>query len=320
MKLSKLLIIAIATLFFTACSTEEEYSLTRHELVFQASMGNNETRATSDGTWNVGDIVAVRVGTTVKKYVIETDGKVKGANAENTFYWEDLGVSSVEVTAWSFGKKYVESLSNGVTIESDQSEEQYYLNSDFLYAPTTTISKGEDDLSELSFYHQMARLNINIKCDESAVISSVVIGDKDEDNYYPLYLQATYTEPTAGTDDNYVATHGSFDIDYDSETNIIPYKKDDATSGYDVSYSAILLPAPYETFIVYITLADGSKFSYIGGIYNNNNNKVNPFDPGTVNTFNITIKNKELKVDGSFDAATGQTMDPVSVNDWIYQI
>ena len=112
MKLSKLLIIAASALFFTACSTDEEGPCARHELVFKMSMGNHETRSTAEGSWNEGDIVAVRVGTTVKKYVISNpDGMLCGSNAYNTFYWEDLKVSSVEVTAWSLDKKYLYCLS-----------------------------------------------------------------------------------------------------------------------------------------------------------------------------------------------------------------
>ena len=310
MKLSKLLIIAIAALFFSACSTEEE-PLARHELVFQASMGNNETRATSDGSWTVGDIVAVRVGTTVKKYQITTpDGKLCGADAYNTFYWEDFEGSSVEVTAWSFGQKYVSSVSDGGTIESDQSVEEKYYNSDFLYAKSTLVNKG--DLSILSFFHQMARVNINIKYDEATEIDMVELGSLD--NASSCYVQANYTEPIADSDEDPVPNYGTFDTDYDDYgVAVIPYKVSTVTN-YDASYSAIIVPFPYEAFGICITLKNGSKFSYIGGIYSNNNN-VYPFDPGTVNTFNITIKNKELTVDG-FVNEMGQPIDPVSVNDW----
>ena len=158
----------------------------------------------------------------------------------------------------------------------------------------------------------MARVNINIKCDEAAEIESVVIGDLE--NASSCFVQADYTEPAAGSGGT-VTSYGTFDIDYDNTQAVIPYKTT-AAQGFDASYSAILIPIDYESFGISITLTDGSQFYYIGGIYEYNEDGPNPFDPGTVNTFNITIKNKELTVDGHFDAATGQTSDPVSVNNW----
>ena len=120
MKLSKLLIIAIAALFFSACTTEEDGSFTRHELVFQVCMGNNETRAITDNSWSEGDFIFVKVGEDVKQYKITFDENsipiAEGVDADNTFFWEDLAVSSVTVTAWSFGKKYVDAAGNGQII------------------------------------------------------------------------------------------------------------------------------------------------------------------------------------------------------------
>ena len=49
-------------------------------------------------------------------------------------------------------------------------------------------------------------------------------------------------------------------------------------------------------------------------IYESPNDNIYPFDPGAVNTFNITIRNKELTVDGFVDAS-GLPLDPVSVKE-----
>lgn len=321
MKLNKLLIIAIAALFFSACTTEEDDSFARHELVFQVCMGNNETRAIPDNSWSEGDFIFVKVGEDVKQYKITFDDNnvpiAIGSSSSNTFYWEDLNESSVTVTAWSFGKKIVESLDDVITIEADQSSEENFYNSDFLYAPSTTVKKA--DVSQLTFYHQMARVNINIKSDEGAEISKLELGTLEMAS--PCFLEATFTEPT---DEGYDPYHGYFEIieDEGEEGNGEEEERDpvipclvSAVDGYDASYSAILIPFPCESFGIVITLADGSKFSYIGGIYESPNDNIYPFDPGTVNTFNITIRNKQLTVDWAVDP-TGQTLDPVAVNDW----
>lgn len=315
MKLSKLLIIAIGALFFSACTTEEDDSLTRHELAFQVSMGYQETRAIPDNSWSEDDYIFVKVGEDVKQYKVtfDDDGSPKavGIDVSNTFYWEDFGGSSITVTAWSFAKKVINSLDGTITVELDQSEEQDFYNSDFLYAPSTTIRKTATP--ELTFYHQMARVNINIKCDEEAEISSVELGDRN--NQILIYHQATFTEPFVEEDDEDAdPNHGYFDVDYDYATTITPCKVSTVT-GYDASYSAILIPSPIESFAITITLSDRSNYSYIGGIYDYNPEGPYPFDPGTLNTFNITIRNKELTVDG-FVNEMGEPIDPVSVNDW----
>ncbi len=315
MKLSKLLIIAIGALFFSACTTEEDDSFTRHELAFQVSMGYQETRAIPDNSWSEDDYIFVKVGEDVKQYKVtfDDDGSPKavGIDVSNTFYWEDFGGSSITVTAWSFAKKEINSLDGTITVELDQSEEQDFYNSDFLYAPSTTIRKTATP--ELTFYHQMARVNINIKCDEEAEISSVELGDRN--NQILIYHQATFTEPFVEEDDEDAdPNHGYFDVDYDYATTITPCKVSTVT-GYDASYSAILIPSPIESFAITITLSDRSNYSYIGGIYDYNPEGPYPFDPGTLNTFNITIRNKELTVDG-FVNEMGAPIDPVSVNDW----
>ena len=316
MKLNKLLIIAIAALFFSACTTEEDDSFTRNELVFQVCMGYNETRAITDNSWSEGDLIFVKVGEDVKQYKITFDDNnvpiAKGSSTSNTFYWEDLNGSSVTVTAWSFGQKIVESLDDNITIEGDQSIEENFYNSDFLYAPSATVKKA--DVSQLTFYHQMARVNINIKSDEGAEISKLELGTLEMAS--PCFLEATFTEPT---DEDPDPNHGSFDIIEDEgnegEGAVIPLLVSSPADGYDVSYSAILFPFPYESFGISITLVDGSKYSYIGGIYGNPNNNIYPFDPGTVNTFNITIRNKQLTVDEVINPE-GNRLDPVSVNNW----
>lgn len=323
MKLSKLLIIAIGALFFSACTTEEDDSLTRHELAFQVSMGYQETRAIPDNSWSEDDYIFVKVGEDVKQYKVtfDDDGSPKavGIDVSNTFYWEDFEGTSITVTAWSFGKKVVNSLNGPITIEGDQSKEENYYNNDFLYAPSTTIRKTATP--ELTFYHQMARVNINIKCDEGATISKVEIGTLEMAS--PCIFEATFTEPTASADEDSDPNHGYFEMIEDEEGDgddeeervpVIPYQVS-TVGGYDDSYSAILIPFPYESFGICITLEDGSQYSYIGGIYEYDVEGPYPFDPGTVNTFNITIKNKVLTVDG-FVNEMGDPIDPVSVNDW----
>lgn len=311
MKTSKLLIIAIAATvsLFTACTAEEEDYPANRELVFQ--VGLKGTRATPDNSWSVGDFIAVKVGGVVKKYVItDLSGKAVGADKNNTFYWDELGASSVKVSAWSFGGKFVSSLEDSITIATDQSNYDNYKVNDFVYAKETTIKQGQT--GTLTFYHQMARLNFNIKVEDAGeTVSGMLIGGED------VYSQTLKKAKFYYTDT--LSNFGWFEY-YDDETMVTtvvtPYKEETAATGFDASFSAILIPVSIEGSFYEIKTSDGTKeTSYpIESWYLSANDPDDPYrelyyDPGYEYTINITIKNKQLII--------GNGKTAVTVNDWI---
>ena len=300
MKLSRFLIIAIAasTCFLTACTSEEEEASARHELVFQLGMGNAETRATPEGTWTVGDFIAVKVGNTVKQYIItSTDGKAKG-------------VSSVKVTAWSFGSEYYETIPDVITIKTDQSSEENYTASDFLYAKETTITQGAP--LNLTFYHQMTCLGFHINIAEPVEVSGVVLGgDPDLGEDMP-FIKVNYSAPTEDVTTGYYPDYGQCVIDYDDESikgTIIAHKGENV--GDAQTFTAILVPLShndnYELLPVFITLEDGTKFSFVLGIDVN----LPVCEAGGRQFYTINIKNKKLSVSGTEAAGPA-----VSAQDW----
>lgn len=310
MKVSKLLIIAIAATasLFTACTAEEEEYTANRELVFQVGMNEmHGTRATPDNTWSVGDYIAVKVGGVVKKYIItDASGKAVGADAANTFYWEEMGATSVQASAWSFGGKYVSSIDNGISIETDQSSYDNFKGNDFIYAKETTIEKGKT--GTLIFYHQMVRLNFNLKIeDEREFISGLIIGGPDE-NSTPL-KNAKFQYPEDASN------YGSFVFDDAAmETaNVTPYKEETELKGYDVSYSVILIPISVEGATYTIKTSDGKKeTNYQIDSWSLTSNEPNNglyYEPGFEFTINITIRNKQLII--------GNGKTAVTVNDWI---
>lgn len=310
MKTSKLLIIAIAASvsLFTACTTEEEDYPANRELVFQ--VGLKGTRATPDNSWSVGDFIAVKVGGVVKKYVItDASGKAVGADMANTFYWDDLGASSVKVTAWSFGGKYVSSLEDSISVVTDQRTYDNYKVNDFVYAKETTIKQGQT--GTLTFYHQMARVNFNINVDDAnESVSDMTIGMGEED----------YSSPLKKAKFVYVDTLSNYGwFEFDDETmvtaQVIPYKETTPLNGFDASYSAILIPITIEGAYFVIKTSDGTKETrypidswslkptqegFQNGLY---------YEPGYEYTINITIRNKQLII--------GNGKTAVTVNDWI---
>ena len=309
MKVSKLLIITIAAIvsLFTACTAEEEDYPANRELVLQ--VGVEGTRATPDNTWTVGDYLAVKVGESVKKYVItDASGKAVGADLANTFYWDDLGASSVKVTAWSFGGKFVSSLEDSITVVSDQSNYDDYKVNDFVYAKQTTVKQGETAM--LNFYHQMARVNFNIKVDDAnESVSGITIGIEDDDYSSPLKKAKFVYVDT-------LSNYGWFEFDEESMVTalVTPYKEKTPLKGFDASYSAILIPITIEGAYFVIKTSDGTKEtryqidSYMLKRADNSQDEIY-YEPGYKYDINITIRNKQLIV--------GNGKTAVTVNDWI---
>lgn len=298
MKLSRFLIIIIAasTSFLTACTSEEEEASARHELVFQLGVGNAETRATPEGTWTVGDFIAVKVGNTVKQYIItSSDGKAKGIDTDNTFYWEDFSESSIKVTAWSFGSDYYESLPSAITVKTDQRSDENFTASDFLYAKEMTITKGAP--INLTFYHQMTCLGFHINVSEPVDVNSVVIGgDPDLGEGMP-FVKVNYSAPTEDVTTGRFPDYGQFVIDYDDENitgTIIAHEGNPV--GDAQTFTAILIPLGpkdvYESLPVFITLEDGTMFSLTLGIDVNSPQ----CEAGGRQFYTINIKNKKLSV------------------------
>jgi hypothetical protein len=154
----------------------------------------------------------------------------------------------------------------------------------------------------------MARLNFNIKVDDpNETVSDMVIGDEDEYSRPLLKARFFYTDT--------LSNYGWFEYSDESmvTTKVIPYKEETAATGFDVSYSAIVIPITVEGAFYEIKTTDGKVVtSYPIESWNLSAN--NPdiglyYDPGYEYTINITIKNKQLII--------GNGKTAVTVNDWI---
>jgi hypothetical protein len=304
MKLNKLLniVIVMSVFLFSACSTEEEDPQVSSDLVFHLQIdGERDSRATVDGSWTVGDIIAVQVGTTVKKYIVKDEsGKAEGLDKANTFNWEDLGSSSVTVKAWSYGGKDIIDDPSGatITLQEDQSDDTNYYGCDLLYAPEVTVNM--DEPAVLTFYHQMTLVRINLRVEDTNITGTpkVLFGG----DYGLPEGTAIYSAPANGANPNY----GSFAKNEQIETmiNITPHQEDWPPQGYDYSYSAFFLPLEQPTLEISVDMNDGNVFYYFW-----DNANQNPFQVGSRITLNLTIKNKQLSL------PSNESM-PVTVADW----
>ena len=322
-----------------------------YPMTFTASVdGLVATRAaTTDGQWSSGDAVAVQVqqqqpgGTPeVKQYTPVGSGNsgvtLQAASGVTPFYWQTSGETK-SVSAWylgdgsaATGQSHATAVPVSWAVQSDQnaSSGTGYQRSDFLYAPPTDISfkpSGGADNS-LTFYHQTARVVINIVNAEAATnasaIQSVVIGDATN-----LALSGSYTAPTGerATAGTWIpATSGS------GMGTITPKKltaPGTLTGGETAlaSYAALVIPQQMKgrKFIA-VTLTDGSSGSNTY-YYTPTQDGDADLQSGKQHTYDITVKHGYLEVtsvtvgsawgsDGSAEDVTGKTLaDGYAPND-----
>lgn len=328
------LVAGVACLSLLAsCSTDEDDGTMlpdgKYPMTFATSVeGLAVTRAaTADGQWTTGDPIAVQVGGDVKQYTPTTTGNnsatLSAASGTTPFYWQNT--NSISVTAWYYGTGYNATSPGGASwaVQSDQnaSNGTGYQHSDFLYAPATDISFSGRSTTSLSFYHQTARVVVNIVNAEAATdastIQRVVIGDANN-----LALSGSYTAPTGGG-----ATAGTWNTSSGSPTmgTITPKKltTPGTLAGGETalaSYTALVIPQQMkEKKFIVVTLTDGSSGSNTYYYTPTQDSDAN-LQSGKQHTYDITVKHGYLSVTsfaspqwtGSGETITGngQTVTP----------
>ena len=142
----------------------------KYPLTFSTAVeGLSVTRAaTAEGVWTVDDPVTVRVGGVAKKYKPASGNPsttLQAADGVAPFYWQSASETKT-VSAWYLGTGYQEELSATWrwTVQTDQNANAAagYQQSDFLYAPETSISFADRSKASLTFHHQTAKVVINI--------------------------------------------------------------------------------------------------------------------------------------------------------------
>lgn len=307
---------ALFVLLSSSCSTEIDTKGNalpdgKYPLTFTSSVeAMTLTRATADGTWTENDKVAVKVGEAVKEYTFATSGNTLSADVP--FYWQSSGETKT-VSAWycgdgstATGQTHAGAVPTTWSVKSDQSSDGYQ-QSDFLYAPAKEITFSAETKS-LAFYHQTARVVINIKNAEAATkegdITSVVIGNAGN-----LALSGGYTAPS-GTN----VTAGTWDITSAPTMGTIT-PKDIAASGSGIlkTYTALVIPQNMvgKKFLA-VTLSDNQVYYYTPSGSDAN------LESGQVYTYNVTVKKGKIDVvavdsgSGSGSWGSGESEDITS--------
>ena len=116
----------------------------KHPITFTASVESlTVTRGTTDNNWeNINGHFAVQSEETVKQYIVTSpEGKL---NSNDPLYWNS---PTMDITAWY---PYSPDLPGSFTIQSNQTSNSGYQNSDFLYASKTLTSTNRPRLTSAS--------------------------------------------------------------------------------------------------------------------------------------------------------------------------
>lgn len=273
-----------------------------------AATVNPATRATSDDMWTGGEQVAVAAfattgGTTpdwstaeVRTYTADDDGTLRS----DAPHWWTNSAERKTLRAWYCGDgsaaasgTHASAVPTAWSVAADQSGDgtggtgsdaaDGYQQSDLLFAPPTKAAFAGDAAVPLRFYHQTAKVVINIKKTEyvtdAAQILSVKIGDGD------LVLTAGFTAPAVG------ATAGTWDTaSAEADGTVIPRVLDaPAKDGCVASYEALVIPQPTAgKRMVAVETDAGVVLYYTASV------DAEPLAAGKVRTYTITLEKEAI--------------------------
>ena len=164
---------ALALLLAAAACTQDDAGTlpdgTQPLTLTAAIEGGADTRATVDNRWDGNETIALQVtdgdGTEWYDYTVDDKGNLSGE-----YYWTKPSpitvqgicpATAVESTTWS--------------VKSDQSSDADYQSGDLLCSESKTVSFAQTPA--LTFYHQTAKVVVNIKSDGLPESISATPGD-----------------------------------------------------------------------------------------------------------------------------------------------
>ena len=180
MKKSKLFgwafIAALTSAGFSSCSNDtEEVLLKESEIKLTSEI--TASRVASLDYQSTQIVQGQKVGVTITNAKSEHNNVswVAGANGtlstENKVYWKN---SDVDIVAYHPYKEGWIDKNYTFTVNTDQSVESNYLNSDLLYAESKGVSKSEEAIP-LTFRHKLAKINVTLEPEFRADLSGATI-------------------------------------------------------------------------------------------------------------------------------------------------
>lgn len=305
-----LLQLLLAGGLLASCTQDEQlsgsvtpFAAGEHPVVLTGAV-ETATRATADDTWSGGEQVAVEAAPNtagaqpeVKTYTADGDGRL---TSDAPFWWTNSAEKKT-LRAWycgdgstAAGGLYASAAPTTWSVKADQSGEGYG-QSDLLFAPATEAAFAGDAAVPLRFYHQTAKVVVNIKKAEyvtdASKIKAVRVGDGN------LVLTAGFTAPADGSSAGIWATDEA-----EAAGTVIPRKLTEPTKPeYVASYEALVIPQPTAGKRMVAVQTD------FGTMYYTTPGNARPLAAGKVRTYNITVYADRLEVsvaNGEDDAWT----------------
>lgn len=267
----------------TACSEDlgqTEVPAYSEAVTFRVDMaGAAEVKARGGGEtllWKQGDIFGIQSEDRSVAYHLTGSNSLEPFNHVNTLWWNSK-TQPLNLSGWYFSgmtESDAHTHPSAFTVQTDQSTEEGVAKSDFLYAPSTSVTYGQTNT--LKFEHRMAKLRVNVK----------YIGTVSHDTPHLLEWLYQFNRKGIVAGDGAVTASGEPDI-------ITPMKLSTPTTGYNESYEFIV-PAQ--------TLTGGEAFAKFTDGTDLTTKQCNlPTDGislagGSVSTLNLTIMKAEVKV------------------------
>ena len=271
---------------FGSCTNEMEYESQNNKYPMELTAEKatmSFTRTVIEKTeWNGGEEVSLYDGFAQKVYQISADGGMT-AKDNDPLYWY---TTTEEETLFAWYPA-TGTLLTEWSVAADQTAEDAYKNSDFLYAYEKMKFRSE---RRLQFRHGVVKLVINVKGDGDTV--------KEEDlegavfTIESVVTQGSISEGKLQPKEGVVAT------------SMKPYQLETTREGYVASFQLLLIPQDMSGKQFFkLVLKDGRKFSHTPG------NGEGILESGHQYTYNVGVGKPGLKVEIEKDSVSWEGDD-----------
>lgn len=250
--------------------------------------GQTVTRATSDNTWEGTEMVALQVGSEVKKYTVAASGALTADN-NDPHYWT---AKTMTVQAWHSPQGYSATRPADFTVKADQnaSSGAGFQQSDLLYTSQSITYNANTNASnppQLTFKHLPVKVVVNLKADTQNGVT-----EDDVQNATVTLVNQALTSGVITYDDAAGAAAPVSVAQAAAKSPITP-KVTSATNGYQQTVQALLVPQQMQGK-QFVKITVGSSIYY----YVPKDNAAN-LEHGKQYTYNITVKKEKLEVTAS---------------------
>lgn len=271
---------------FGSCTNEMEYESQNNkypmELTAEKATMSFTRTVTEKTEWNGGEEVSLYDGFAQKVYQISADGGMT-AKDNNPLYWY---TTTEEETLFAWYPA-TGTLLTEWSVAADQTSEEAYKNSDFLYAYEKMKFRSE---RRLQFRHGVVKLIINVKGDGDTV--------KEEDLEDAVFtIESTVTQGSI-SEGKLQPKEGVV------AASMKPYQLETTREGYVASFQLLLIPQDMSGKQFFkLVLKDGRKFSHTPG------NGEGILESGHQYTYNVGVGKPGLKVEIEKDSVSWEGDD-----------